>query len=425
MLYSDSLGPCNGAKMNSLRSDKFRFLSVSSATSSAVPQAGEGQTRRVLSSSENKLTASASVKNLSARIIFLTTAMLLSLNVFSISAFAAPPRFAQVTPDKPITFPRDFGAHPDFRIEWWYATGWLETPDGKPLGFQITFFRFATEHDPINPSRFAPKQLIIAHAALSDPGVGKLLHDQKSAREGFGLAYAKEGNTDVKLDEWRLVRDADGRYQVSVPAREFTLSLSLTPSQAPMLQGENGFSRKGPKPDQASYYYSEPHLQVTGTVKRDGKPVTVTGSAWLDHEWSTSVLDPDAAGWDWIGANLDDGSALMAFRIRGKNGDKLWAHAALRDASGRITHFKPHEVQFTPTRSWRSPHTQASYPVETKLQTGDFVWHAIPLQDDQELDSRQSTGAVYWEGAVTIMRDGKAAGRGYLEMTGYVKPLKL
>ena len=350
--------------------------------------------------------------------------LLMALILIAQFSFAAPPRFSQVAPDIPLVFPHDFGAHRDFRTEWWYATGWLETPDKKPLGFQITFFRSATEHDPANPSRFAPKQLIIAHTALSDPFAGKLLHDQKSAREGFGLAYAKEGNTDVKLDAWRLIRDAAGRYQVTVTARDFSLSLALTPSQAPMLQGNNGFSRKGPKPEQASYYYSEPQLQVAGTVIRNGKPVAVNGSAWLDHEWSTSVLDPDAAGWDWAGINLDDGSALMAFQIRGRNGDKLWAHAALRDAVGRVTTFSPDEVRFVPVRSWRSPRTNAVYPVSTKIQTGAIVWQLTPLQDDQELDSRQSTGAVYWEGAVSVIRDGQAAGRGYLEMTGYLKPLK-
>ncbi len=341
------------------------------------------------------------------------------------NAFAASPSFSQVTPEQSLAFPHDFGAHPDFRTEWWYATGWLETPDKKPLGFQITFFRFATDHDRANPSRFAPKHLIIAHAALSDPAVGKLRHDQKIAREGFGIVYAKQGNTDVRLNDWHFTRNADGRYQASVKARDFTFTLTLTPSQTPMLQGDDGYSRKGPKPEQASYYYSEPQLQVAGTVTRDGKELKVKGNAWLDHEWSTSSLDPDAAGWDWLGANLDDGSALMAFQIRGKNGDKLWAHAALRDASGRITRFQPEEVHFRPRRTWRSPHTNAVYPVATQIQTGAIVWQLTPLQDDQELDSRQSTGAVYWEGAVTITRDGKSAGRGYLELTGYVKPLKL
>jgi predicted secreted hydrolase len=355
----------------------------------------------------------------------LPTLRLLLLCWLALPALAAPPTFAPVVLGKPLSFPQDFGAHPRFRIEWWYVTGWLETPDKKPLGFQVTFFRSATDHDAANPSRFAPKQLIIAHAAVSDPALGKLLHDQKSAREGFGLAYAKEGNTDVKLGDWRFVRNADGSYQASVTAREFSLNLSLSPSQGPMAQGDNGFSRKGPKPQQASYYYSEPHLKVSGNVTRNGTPLAVNGTAWLDHEWSSSVLDPNAAGWDWVGANLDDGSALMAFQIRGKDGSKLWAHATLRDAAGRMTHFSPDQVRFMPRRKWRSPRTNAAYPVATRIETGAVVWQLTPLQDDQELDSRQSTGAVYWEGAVTVTRDGQAAGRGYLEMTGYVKPMKL
>ncbi|MGS0740236.1 lipocalin-like domain-containing protein [Glaciimonas sp. GG7] len=348
--------------------------------------------------------------------------LLVWLLMFNV-AHATPPQFAQVTPDHPLTLPQDTGAHPDFRTEWWYATGWLTLPDGKPLGFQVTFFRSATEHDRANPSAFAPTQLIIAHAALSDPAWGKLLHDQKSARAGFGLAYAKQGNTDVAVDDWRFVRNPDGSYTANIVARDFTLKLALTPTQAPLLQGEGGYSRKGPRPAQASYYYSEPQLQVSGTVMRVGREEKITGSAWLDHEWSTSVLDADASGWDWLGANLDDGSALMAFQIRSKNGAKVWAHAALRDATGNTTQFGPDAVSFIPQRQWRSPRTDASYPVQSLLRTGAVEWLLSPLQDDQELDSRQSTGSVYWEGAVKVSREGKPVGRGYFELTGYVKPL--
>ena len=352
---------------------------------------------------------------------------------FVTGAFAAAPeasprvlpKFSAVVPGYILSFPRDFGAHPTFRTEWWYVTGWLETPEKKPLGFQVTFFRAGTGLDEANPSRFAPKQLIIAHAALSDPAIGKLLHDQKSARDGFGLAYTKVGNTDVKLGDWTMLRDGNGRYQTRVDARDFALRLSLTPSQPPMKQGENGFSRKGPLPEQASYYYSEPHLEVAGTIVHDGKPVAVSGSAWLDHEWSTAYLDPDADGWDWVGVNLDDGSALMAFQIRGKDGRRIWAYAGLRDASGNMTLFAPEEVNFEPQRTWRSPRTGATYPVAMRIRTGATEWLLTPLQDDQELDSRESVGAVYWEGAVTVNRDGTPAGRGYFEMTGYVKPLKL
>jgi predicted secreted hydrolase len=339
---------------------------------------------------------------------------------------AAPPAFAPVVPGRPLVFPPDFGAHPGFKTEWWYVTGWLDTPGGKPLGFQITFFRSRTGVDDANPSAFAPKQLIIGHAALSDPALGHLVHDQRSAREGFGLAYAKTGTLDVKLDDWRMRRGFDGAYTVAIRSSELTLELRLAPSGPPLVQGDQGYSRKGPNPAQASYYYSEPQLAVSGLAGRGGAaPAKVTGTAWFDHEWSSEALDPDAAGWDWVGANLADGSALMAFQIRSKQGGKLWAHAALRDASGKVTQYLPGQVSFTPQARWKSPRTNAVYPVATTIVTGAASWSIKPLQDDQELDTRRSTGAVYWEGAVTIERDGKPAGHGYLEMTGYDKPLTL
>ncbi len=343
-----------------------------------------------------------------------------------LSSFVVAERtFALVKPGYQLVFPRDFGAHPDFRIEWWYATGWLQTAEGQKLGFQVTFFRIATNTDKNNPSRFAPGQLIIAHAALSDPTMDGLLHDQKIRREGFDLVYARNGNTDVKLDDWFFRRETDGRYQTFVSAQDFTLELALLPTQPLLLQGEQGFSRKGPKPEQASYYYSEPHLQVTGTITRSGKPLAVTGTAWLDHEWSSELLDTHAVGWDWVGANLNDGGAFMAFQIRDKNGEKIWAHAVWRSVNDKITTFVPEDVHFQPLRRWRSPHTQAEYPVTMMIKTGETVWQITPLMDDQELDSRASIGAVYWEGAATLERNGEMVGRGYLELTGYVQALAI
>ena len=338
---------------------------------------------------------------------------------------AAPPVFGKVTPGRVLAFPADYGAHPDYRTEWWYATGWLKTPDGKPLGFQVTFFRSRTETDPANPSAFAPKQLIIGHAALSDPAQGHLVHDQRSARAGFGLAYANTGTTDVKLDDWSMRREPDGRYRVVVRSGELSFTLRLTPTQPVLQQGQAGFSQKGPQAGHASYYYSEPHLQVDGDVVRAGRKQAVTGTAWLDHEWSSQVLDTNAAGWDWTGVNLDDGGALMAFRIRARDGSTLWAHATWRDGAGKVTQYGPGQVRFAPQRTWTSPRTNAAYPVATLLTTGTTQWHIEPLQPDQELDSRRSTGAVYWEGAVTVQRDGRPAGLGYLELTGYVSAMKL
>lgn len=338
---------------------------------------------------------------------------------------AAPPVFGVVAPGKALSFPADYGAHPDYLTEWWYVTGWVNTADGKPLGFQVTFFRRATGHDAANPSAFAPKQLVIGHAALSDPALGKLAHDQRTVREGFGLAYAKTGTTDLKLDDWSMVRGADGTYQVTIVSPHLNLNLSLAPTQPVLLQGDQGYSRKSAEGRHASYYYSEPQLKVRGTASAGkGAARSVEGRAWLDHEWSTEALPPETQGWNWVGANLDDGSALMAFQIRSKQGGKLWAHATLRDAAGKVTQYAPGDVVFTPQAQWTSPRTKAVYPVATTITTGATQWHITPLQPDQELDSRRSTGAVYWEGAVTIKRDGVQAGHGYLEMTGYDRAMK-
>lgn len=341
-------------------------------------------------------------------------------------ADAAAPVYAPVTPGAALSFPRDHGAHPEFRTEWWYVTGWVDTPDNRALGFQVTFFRSRTGHDSANPSHFAPRQLVIGHAALSDPQVGRLVHDERSAREGFSMAWARPGNTDIKLDDWRMVRDAEGNYRVTIRSNKLTLELRLRPTQPVLVQGQGGYSRKGQSAENASYYYSEPQLEVTGRVGRAGMaPVAVKGGAWLDHEWSSEALQPDAVGWDWVAANLDDGGALMAFQVRDSAGAKLWAHATQRDKAGKVTHYAPEQISFAPGQLWKSPRTGATYPVSTVITTGPERWTVTPLQADQELDSRRSTGAVYWEGAVTIERDGRRLGRGYLEMTGYVAPIKI
>lgn len=352
--------------------------------------------------------------------------MLSMLLAMSLSrSYAEERHYSPVVPDYELTFPQDYGAHPDFRIEWWYVTGWLETAQKETIGFQVTFFRTSTDHDLENPSRFAPKQLIIAHAALSDPTVGRLIYAEKTAREGFDLAYARQGNTDVKLDDWYFVRKSDGRYVTEIQADDFDLHLTLSPTQNKMLQDQQGFSRKGPKIEQASYYYSEPHLKVSGKIRHQEQALMVNGHAWLDHEWSSEFLDPHADGWDWMSANLDDGSALMAFQIRGKKGEKRWAYAALRSAEGDVVHFDPDEVEFIPEDTWQSPHTHASYPVALRIRTGEIEWQLTPLFEDQELDSRSSTGAVYWEGAVTVSSNRQHTGQGYLELTGYVTSLDL
>ncbi len=333
------------------------------------------------------------------------------------------PTFAEVRPGVVLRFPRDHGAHPLFRTEWWYLTGWLDGLD-RPVGFQITFFRHRPAIDTRNPSRFAARQVLFAHAAISDPRVGRLRHAQRIARAGFGLAEAATNDADVRLEDWRLSRSPDGRFAAQIAAEDFRFDLAFGPTQPVLLQGQAGYSRKGPLPAQASHYYSLPHLKVSGTVRLDGRTRRVTGRAWLDREWSSTLLDPRAVGWDWIGINLDDGGALTAFQVRDGAGRALWSGGSLRDASGRLTVFGPRDVVFATVRRWRSARTGAVYPVERSVTIrtagGERRFPIRPLFDDQELDGRAGGGPVYWEGAVRT--DG---GRGYLELTGYAAPLRL
>ena len=334
------------------------------------------------------------------------------------------PVFPEVRAGQTLTFPTDHGSHPDYRTEWWYVTGWLKTEDGRDLGFQVTFFRSRLSVDQRNPSAFAPKQILFAHAGLSDPQVGKLLHDGRMARQGLGLAEASTTDADIVIDDWRLKRGADGRFIAKATGADFALDLAFAPSQPVLLQGDRGFSRKGPLPAQASHYYSLPHLKVSGSVLQGRKRVKVTGEAWLDHEWSSTLLDPKAVGWDWVGLNLDDGGALTAFRVRDAAGNALWSGGSLRSPGGATVALGPNDVMFKTERIWRSPRTGGRYPVQPELIVGtpggERRWRLAPLFDDQELDSRRTGGPVYWEGAV------RAPGaRGYLELTGYVSPLKM
>jgi predicted secreted hydrolase len=332
-------------------------------------------------------------------------------------------RFAPVVPGYRMRFPHDEGSHPEFRIEWWYVTGWLDQAT-RPLGFQVTFFRARPELKHDNPSAFAPRQIMIAHAALSDPARGRLVNAQRAAREGFALAGADTGHTRVWIDEWRLQQEGRS-YRATIPAGDFSFELVLDAVQPPLLQGENGFSRKGPAPQSASYYYSIPHLRVSGLLTRDGNPQRVTGSAWLDHEWSSQYMEKDAVGWDWIGINLSDGAALMAFRMRDQQGGSFWAGGALRRADGSMRVFAPSDIHFAPGRDWRSARTGASYPVTWVVRAGDLELAIEPLFDDQEHDTRASSGTIYWEGAVRALRDGAPAGLGYLELTGYWRRVNL
>ena len=342
----------------------------------------------------------------------------------------------QALPQRTLTFPRDFGAHNGFRTEWWYITGYASAGD-RLFGFQLTFFRSRVDATQGMASHFAAKQLVFAHAAVTDVQGKKLWHDDRIARSSgaaaLDLASASESDTNIVLRDWSLQRGPEG-YRAHIAAREFQLELQFSERQPLLLQGEQGLSRKGPEDAQASYYYSVPHLSVGGVITLNGEQFKIDASAgnaaWLDHEWSEALLHPDAVGWDWIGINLFDGSALTAFQLRDQRGGALWAGGSFRPGArnGRepARSFTPGEVTFSPLRRWTSAQSQASYPVAWQVYTPAGIYTVQAVIANQELDSRASTGAIYWEGLSDLFDSrGKRLGRGYLEMTGYAGALRM
>ena len=320
-----------------------------------------------------------------------------------------------------LQFPRDHGAHPETRTEWWYLTGLLGAGGQDPLyGFQLTFFRVKGPAAADHPSRFAARQLLLAHAAVSDLAERRLLHQQRIARIGFGLAEADSSDCSLLLRDWFLRRGAAG-YSASMSSKEFSFELQLQTSQPLLLQGEQGLSRKGPQ--QTSFYTSEVQLQTQASLKIKGRQLSLQGLSWLDHEWSDSLLGSpgadQAAGWDWLGINLIDGGALTVFRLRRKDGSILWRGGSWRRADGSTLNFAPADVSMQPLRHWRSAEG-AAYPVDWALQTPAGRMQLKALFDTQEIDARLSTGMRYWEGAAELLSPGgKRLGLGYLELTGY------
>ena len=378
------------------------------------------------------------------------------------AANAERPDDDAISPTRRLTFPRDHAAHLGSALEWWYATGWLAdasagaAPPAANLnaaslvGFQVTFFRSRTGMATDLPGRLAPRQLLFAHAAVTLLGAQPShRHAQRIARwngdPARAAVHAALTDTDIALAGWSLRREATrtgSSYaaRLAAPEAGFALDLRLDATQPPLLQGEAGYSRKGPNvrqsvgqsvaqsAPQASHYLSEPQLAAAGSLLIDGHRRPLQGRAWLDHEWSNALMAPDAVGWDWIGINLSDGGALTAFVLRRQDGSVLWAGGSQRAGSpGALPrNFAPTEVSFTPGRVWTSPATGARYPVQWRIATplGRFSLQA--LFDAQELDSRASTGGVYWEGLAELLDNaGHRAGLGYLEMTGRAAPLRL
>jgi predicted secreted hydrolase len=338
----------------------------------------------------------------------------------------------RATEPRSFRFPDDHGPHPAFRTEWWYFTGNVAADDGRELAYHLTFFRsalvdsatFAAAAAGEDRSRWRTRHAYMAHFAVSDIGSSRFHAAQRFARDAAGLAGARPLPFRVWLHDWAATAAHAGEgsmFPLTLRAADgdVAIDLRLEAGKPPVLHGERGLSRKGAEPGNASYYYSLTRMPTTGTIRTGGRTYPVTGTSWLDREWSTSVLAADVEGWDWMSLQLDDGTELMVYRLRRHDGTASpFSAATLVDAAGGSVHLEAGEFTMTPLRNWRSPAGGREYAVRWRVRVPAA---ALDLDVEAAFDSQELDLAVrYWEGAVRVRgtRGGRPlTGRGFLEMT--------
>ena len=332
--------------------------------------------------------------------------------------------YARADGPRPLTFPADHGPHNDFQTEWWYYTGNLQTSDGRHFGYQLTFFRRALvppSQRSDRPSAWAADQAYMAHFALTDVAGKRFQSFERFARGAAELAGAQADPFTVWLEDWSIVQTEPEVYHLRAAQNDVTLDLTLRDLKGPVLQGDRGYSQKGPERGNASYYYSLTRLDSSGTVRIGDAAYQVSGLSWMDHEFSTSYLTEGQIGWDWFALQLDDGSELMLFQIRRADGSvEPLASGTFVAPDGSTRWLKRDDLSIVAGSTWRSPHTGATYPAAWRVQIPslDLTLDIRPYLADQELQ----VSFRYWEGAVQLsgQRSGQAVrGSGYIEMTGY------
>jgi len=324
-----------------------------------------------------------------------------------------------------LQLPRDHATHPEYRIEWWYYTGNLADGNSRRFGFQLTCFRVGVRNRPENPSRWAVRDLFMAHLALSDLETGGFRFAERLNRAGPGWAGASTETYRVWNENWEAGLGSDGRHRLRARDEDFGIDLELEPGRKPLLHGQAGLSRKGAQEGNASHYYSLTRMPTHGRIWIEGRKFEVSGLSWMDHEFGTSFLEPEQTGWDWFALQLDSGQDLMVFQLRRSDG-LLDPHSSgtLLDVSGKARTLGRSDFSLEPVRTWRSPHSGARYPIQWRLSLpGQRLSLTVTAaQPDQELRTPRSTQVTYWEGAVVVTGSHGAdpiTGRGYLEMTGY------
>jgi predicted secreted hydrolase len=324
-------------------------------------------------------------------------------------------RYREALPGYIYSFPTDHFSHPDFRTEWWYYTGNVADAKGKRFGFELVFFRHGTKRDDRqNPSVWRVDDIYLAHAALTDIDGKHFYYSERTSRAGPGIAGASLSTAQVWNGNWAAKWKGE-KQDLTALTEDFQFDLRAEPLKPLVIHGNGGVSQKAEGEGHASHYVSFPRLGVSGTVKIGGQDHTVRGLAWMDHEWFTEQLDPSEIGWDWFSVQLEDKTELMLFELRRKDGT-IDSHSSgtYVDASGKARHLTSADFTLRPLTYWNK------YPVKWRI---DIPALRLGLDCEAAMQNQElkTAGTSYWEGSVTY--SGSKKGVGYLEMTGYDKPV--
>lgn len=338
--------------------------------------------------------------------------------------------YARVEGPQPLTFPQAFGPQPDFRTEWWYYTGNLADDSGSRFGYQLTFFRraIATPEERIpRSSAWAAEQVYMAHFTLTEVSARKFHYFERFERGAVGLAGAAITPAfQVWLHDWSVEQTGPEEYRLRAQAEDLEIDLNLVDAKGPILQGDRGYSQKGPQPGNASLYFSQTRLDSRGEIRIGEKLYTVGGTSWMDREISTSALNKGEVGWDWFALHLDDGSELMAYVLRRSDGTiSAFSSGTLVAPDGETRHLTREDFQVITEDTWKSPHSGGVYPARWKIMvpSAQLELNVQPLLADQELN----VSFTYWEGAVQfsgIHAGEPIFGYGYVELTGYAESME-
>lgn len=341
--------------------------------------------------------------------------------LLSLLVLGAAGEYRKALPGYRFEFPKDHFNHPEFRTEWWYYTGNLHDAAGRRFGYELTFFRHALDRS-ARKNVWQIDDVWFAHFAVSDLDGKRFVHTERFNRAGAGQAGAQTGR--IWNGNW-YAKWHDS-MQLSAISDAFSVDLTLIADKPPVVHGKDGVSQKSAGPGRASHYISLTRLRTRGSLTLDGRRYEVQGSSWMDHEFFTHSLESNQSGWDWFSLQFDNGSELMLYRLRRKDGStEPYSSGTFVDAQGRSKHLRLDDFDLRPGRTWTSSRTGATYPVEwsVRVPSLDIDIKVTTRLDSQELAGKNKSSPTYWEGAIDVR--GSHSGSGYLEMTGYAGALRM